>query len=151
MSITSRYITRRAVFVGGLASVASLGAVSVMDTSAQAAPKHMSAEERRDFHLSEFKRACEELDPMIRHWTDMSRTDACGGGTVSFRISGQYEGDGTYESGHGDVFGRRGRWQVTLRVNDLIDGERTFTVECPGERMVLVEQRLETFIGRKLD
>jgi len=110
----------------------------------------IDAVERRAFHLAEYKRASEELDPMIRNWTDFNATDTCGGGSVAFRITGQYIGDGIYEGGAESFSGKRIQYRVDLRPGELIDGERTFRVSCPGDRMILTEGRLETFIGCKL-
>jgi hypothetical protein len=109
----------------------------------------MTAEERRDYHLAEFKKACEELDPMIGHWSRFYDDQDDGRMSLhAFRVTGRYEGDGIYESGKPNLFGKRGTWSVALRP-DTIDGYRCFEVKCPGERVVLTEPALQTFIGRK--
>ncbi len=109
----------------------------------------MSADQRRDHHLAEFKRACEELDPMIGSWSAWIDDDDLSQRLVAHRVTGRYEGDGIYESGRVNARGNRGEWTVSL-TPDQIDGYRTFLVACPGERMRLTEPCLETFIGRKL-
>lgn len=144
-------LTRRALIAGAGTTVASAAlAIPYVSAVSSTPADTLTAEQRRDFHLAEYKRACEEVDPFIRSWTDMNHTDACGGGTISFRISGQYEGDGVYETGRDNVLGKRSKYQVALRPGLLIDGERTFDVSCPGDRMMLIESRLETFVGRRL-
>ncbi|GAB5429705.1 MAG: hypothetical protein Devi2KO_31640 [Devosia indica] len=142
-------MNRRSVLVGTLASLVIPPALA--GTLPQAMPQApMTAKERQAFHLAEYKRACEELDPMIGHWQDLDVTDSCGGGAMAYRVSGRYEGDGLYETGQANALGLRSRYQVILRPGDLIDGERAFSVTCPGDRMIMTETRLETFIGRRL-
>jgi len=110
----------------------------------------MTAEQRRDYHLAEFKKACEELDPMIGHWSELHRDEDDGRLSLhAFRVTGRYEGDGIYEDGRRNLFGKRGKWSVVLQA-DTIDGERCFEVRCPGDWMVLTEPALQTFIGRRL-
>jgi protein involved in temperature-dependent protein secretion len=112
----------------------------------------MAAEERRAHHLAEFKRASQEVDPSISYWLDIApaeSTAGCGGGTVACRRTGQYAGDGTYESGEETALGRKSRWQVELLLSPK-DGQRSFLVSCPGQRMFLTEDRLNAFIGRKV-
>lgn len=110
-------------------------------------------QDRKAFHLAEYKRACEELDPSIRWWTDIiappTVAAGCGAGTIAYRRTGQYEGDGRYEAGGENVFGGKSLWNVKL-LPSMKDGQRTFSVSCPGENMVLTEERLDTFIGKRL-
>jgi hypothetical protein len=110
----------------------------------------LAAKDRRAFHLAEFKRASEEMDPMIGHWSEW--TDDHNGNVelTAFKLTGRYEGDGIYECGRPNHLGNRARYEVALRPGDTIDGERTFRVSCPGDRLVLVESRLQTFIGRRI-
>jgi hypothetical protein len=144
---TQTVASRRSILKGlGFASVA--GGIPF---AAKAAAPALTAEQRRDFHLAEFKRACEELDPMIGHWSRLYHDDDDGRmSLVAFRVTGRYEGAGAYESGRANALGRRGKWSVAIQ-SGTIDGHRCFTVECPGERMTVTEPALETFIGRKLE
>ena len=129
----------------GLASMAS-----AIPFAAKAAPAAMTAEQRRDFHLAEFKRACEEIDPMIGHWSRVYDDQDAGRMSLhAFRVTGRYEGDGSYES-RPSALGRRGEWWVAIQ-SGTIDGHRCFTVSRPGERMTLTEPALQTFIGSKLE
>lgn len=112
--------------------------------------REVSAQERYDYHLAEFKRAAEELDPMIGRWRLM-QPDGPGEPIrlYAHRVTGRYEGDGIYESGKETALGDRVLYRVEL-TNDIIDGKRTFMVSCPGERCRLLEHVLETTIGKRL-
>lgn len=141
-------LTRRQS-LGFLAAVgaasASTVAVSTVTTTAQ---------ERFNHHLAELKKAAEELDPMIGSWHVSPIEDDgqhCAVLITAFRISGRYEGDGVYEGGEEQWNGNRIKYRVTLLPSRL-DGERVFEVKTlsGGDRLQLVESRLETYIGRKL-
>ncbi|MEO6013510.1 MAG: hypothetical protein ABIQ30_08010 [Devosia sp.] len=140
--------SRRSILKGlGLAGMAGM-----IPFAAKAEAPALTAEQRRDFHMAEFKKACEELDPMIGHWSRFYADDDDGRITLhAFKLTGRYEGDGIYESGKVNALGNRGRWSVKLRAGLVIDDHRCFAVSCPGERMTLTEPALETFIGRKLE
>lgn len=112
--------------------------------------REKTAKERFDYHLAEFKRAAEELDPMIGNW-HLATPEVAGEPMCLYanRITGRYVGDGIYESGQEIVRGFRNKWEVRL-TDVVIDGSRTFMVECPGERMRLLEHVLETYIGKRI-
>lgn len=138
---------KRRDFFKSLPSAAFLPAALVATPSVA---RDFSAKARYDYHLAEFKRAAEELDPMIGHWSLMP-PDWPGEPIrlYAHRVTGRYEGDGLYESGQENVWGRRGQREVRL-TDVMIDGQRTFMVECPGERMRLLEHVLETRIGKRI-
>lgn len=110
-----------------------------------------SAEERFAYHLAEFQKAAQELDPMIENWGIVQPRDYGTRGIqiVSHRRTGEYLGDGIYEYAEPSVTGVVSEYEVRLRP-DLLDGERAFDVTNPMERRVLTETRLRTFIGRKI-
>ncbi|MBN9345609.1 MAG: hypothetical protein J0I48_05300 [Devosia sp.] len=144
--VSRRTILQALPFLG-----ASVAAPAIADDLAkwQADPETMTVEQRRDHHLAEFKRACEEIDPNIRDWSFSRDEDRGTLALIAFVRTGRYEGDGLYESGTENIWGKRGQWHVKLRPGK-IDGHRSFTVQCPGEWQVLTEPRLDTFIGRRL-
>ena len=144
---------RRTILKGGLVFAATAHTAVASSERTHGDPKS-SAKERFDFHLSELKRAAEELDPKIGHWTicDFNQDSAGGCSLIvsAFRVTGRYEGDGMYEAGKQTWNGDRVEWRVKL-LSGRVDGERMFDVSCPGEkRMHLIESRLNTFIGRRL-
>ena len=151
--MTSPTLTRRALIAGAGTAVASAALVVPYVAASRAGESPsaaaMTTEGRKAYHLAEYKRACEELDPMIGHWSVWTDEDTGNQHVCAFHLTGRYEGDGIYESGKENVFGNRGLWSVTIQPT-LIDGQRTFSVSCPGERLLLIESRLETFIGRRL-
>jgi hypothetical protein len=110
-----------------------------------------SAEERFAYHLAEFQKAAEELDPNIRRWNLVYPEDGetRGISIVSRRWTGEYLGDGIYEYAEPSVTGVRCKYEVRLRP-DLFDGERAFDVGNTMERRVLTETALRTFVGRKI-
>ncbi|WP_417585069.1 hypothetical protein [Pelagibacterium sp.] len=112
--------------------------------------REVSAQERYDYHLAEFKRAAEELDPMIAHW-NLMQPDGLGEPIriYAHRVTGRYEGDGIYESGKETALGGRIHYRVEL-ANDIIDGKRTFMVSAGMDRRWLLENVLETTIGRRI-
>lgn len=141
-------LTRRQS-LGFLAAVgtASAGTVAVSAVTT-------TAQERFDYHLAELKKAAEELDPLIGSWhvAPMERDgQRCAVIITAFRVTGRYEGDGIYEGGEELWNGRRIKYRVTLLPHRL-DGERLFKVTTlsGGDRLQLLESRLETFIGRRL-
>jgi hypothetical protein len=139
-----RNITRRAAMFGAAVSSAALAIPAVA-----AVKPTMTAEQRRAYHLAEFKRACEEIDPMIGSWPDgWDRRDK-NYGLYAHRVTGRYAGDGIYESGRVDALGERGPLTVTL-TPERIDDERTFFVTRAGRRTRMTETLLENSIGRKL-
>ncbi|WP_127143174.1 hypothetical protein [Pelagibacterium montanilacus] len=115
-----------------------------------AADEVMTAYERLKYHLAEFKRAAEELDPMLVRWR-LNLPERPGDPMllVGNRVTGRYEGDGIYESGHETALGARIHYRVEL-TNEVIDGYRTFIVSCPGERSRRLEHVLETTIGKRI-
>lgn len=136
-------ITRRSFFRGmPLAAMAAS-----LPMLANTGP--VTAEDRRAFHLAEFKRACEDLDPKIGSWAVWDDDDDGSTRVAAYRVTGRYDGDGVYETGTPNALGNRGRLHVTLRA-EAIDGHRAFLVTCPGDRRVLTEPTLNTTIGRKL-
>ena len=143
-------LTRR-LFLGKSAAAGVVGAAIVVPAVAEAKAE-MTAKERFDYHLAEFKKAAEELDPSIGKWNLRQTADPELGCCVlisAHRITGRYEGDGTYQSGTPNVFGNYGKWRVQLR-DEKIDGFRTFSVCNDMDRMVLTEPALNTTIGRRL-
>ncbi len=112
----------------------------------------MTAHERYDYHLAEMKKAAEEIDPMIGGWHDTGLEvdeQRCALVITAHRLTGRYEGDGRYEGGRPQWNGVRCKYNVKLmdyRIND----ERVFQVSTPMERMLLLESRFTTFIGRKV-
>ncbi len=127
-------------------SVISATAVAGAPALVAAATK-MTARERYDYHLVELQKAAEELDPMIGYW-HVTELDAdarhCALVISAHRLTGRYNGDGRYEAaGSGLIY------RVEL-MDFRIDDERVFRVSTPMERMLLIEPRLETFIGRKV-
>lgn len=142
---------RRRSFLGGMAIMA-VPSAAVAATVAISDSEPMTVQQRFDFHLAEFKKAAEELDPRIGDWLVRDHTSASEGCSIlvsAFRTTGWYEGDGCYEGGKPNWNGSRTRYSVRL-LSDRIDGERLFEVTCPGEKMQLIETRLNTFIGRRL-
>ncbi|MCA0343865.1 MAG: hypothetical protein LCH99_29570 [Proteobacteria bacterium] len=114
--------------------------------------RRLSAQERFDYHLAELKKAAEELDPQIGYWSaDRGTAEGLSLSVVitAFRVTGRYDGDGVYEGGTEGWSGKRGTYQVRLR-DSLLDGERTFNVSTPMDRMTLKESRLRTYIGRRI-
>lgn len=114
--------------------------------------RRLSAQERFDHHLAELKKAAEELDPQIGYWQAKACPDGdftCSVIITAFRVTGRYDGDGVYEGGTEGWSGKRGTYQVRLR-DSLLDGERTFNVSTPMDRMTLKESRLRTYIGRRI-
>lgn len=116
--------------------------------------RRQTAKERYAYHLAELKKAAEEMDPRIGFWRVSPLDDDDGHCAVlisAFRVSGRYEGDGIYEGAEELWNGRRIKYRVTL-LSDRIDGERLFEVKTlsGGDRLQLIESRLETYIGRKL-
>ncbi|MFK4770139.1 hypothetical protein [Rhizobium sp. ZW T2_16] len=143
-------VSRRG-FLGGVAITAIPSAAIAIEVGATH-DQPMTAQERFDFHLSELKRAAEELDPRIGDWLVRDHTSAGEGCSIlisAFRTTGWYEGDGLYEAGKKNWNGSKTEYKVRL-LADQIDGERLFEVTCPGERMQLIETRLNTFIGRRI-
>jgi hypothetical protein len=138
-------------FLGGVAITAiPSAAVAIEVGRPQDVP--MSAQERFDFHLAAVKKAAEELDPMIGHWNQNGTPGdeaRCVFILSAHRRTGQYEGDGKYERGTLNWNGGTTIYQVKL-LSDRIDDERLFEVTCPGEKMQMIESRLNTFIGRRL-
>lgn len=60
----------------------------------------LPARQRRDYHLAQFKRAAEEVDPAIADWQvtlDESGRNDCPILISAYRFTGSYDGDGTYE------------------------------------------------------
>ena len=146
-------VSRRG-FLGGVAITAIPSAAVAIEA---AKPHHepMTAQQRFDFHLAEFKRAAEELDPMIGDWLQKGQPGDEGGCVIllsAFRRTGQYDGDGLYERGNPCL---PSPYQVRL-IDGRIDDERMFEVTRldemtrQTERMQLTESRLNTFIGRRL-
>lgn len=117
-----------------------------------AAATPTTAQERYDFHLAEFRKAAEELDPEIGYWHQSGKPgdeSPCILVLNAFRRTGRYEGDGSYEAGKDNWNGSKTIYKVRL-LDASIDGERLFDVTCPGSRMQLIESRLNTFIGRRI-
>ncbi len=133
--------------------IKGLPAAALLPTALVATPSaahELSAKERYDYHLAEFQRAAEELDPMIGRW-NLMQPDGPGEPIrlYAHRVTGRYEGDGIYESGQETALGGRIHYRVEL-TNDIIDGKRTFMVSCSGEHSRVLEHVLETRIGRRL-
>lgn len=98
-----------------------LGGATALPVAAISAQPSLTAQERRDYHLAEYQRACEELDPMLDRW---SVTDGVKSHVVTgIRVSGRYVGDGFYEC-RTDA-GTRCINYVEL-TPEKIDGHRTF-------------------------
>lgn len=140
-------------FLGGVAITAIPSAAIAVEVG-KPCDVHMTAQERFDFHLAEFKRAAEELDPMIGDWLRKGQPGDEGGCVIflsAFRRTGQYDGDGLYERGNPCL---PSPYQVRL-IDGRIDGERMFEVTRldemtrQTERMQMTESRLNTFIGRR--
>ncbi|MCO5083888.1 MAG: twin-arginine translocation signal domain-containing protein [Rhizobiaceae bacterium] len=143
-------ISRRQ-FLRNTAAVSAAAVTAVAPTVADATAQ-MTAEERFDFHLAEFKKAAEELDPRIGSWCVARLADAdlrCSLAISAHRVTGRYEGDGKYESGALSALGRPTIYDVAL-LADRVDGHRMFSVRTSMDRMVLAEPRLNTFIGRRV-
>ncbi|MCD2183309.1 hypothetical protein [Rhizobium sp. GN54] len=139
-------ITRRqslGLFAGATIPPTAAVAVAAVTTSPQ---------ERFEYHLAELKKAAEELDPMIETWFVDRPHDDDDNRSVAItarRRTGQYEGDGVYESGRPSATGVWSRYEVRLRA-DIIDGQRTFDLKSAMDRRVQTETCLRTFIGRKI-
>lgn len=134
-------------------SLGLLAGATIPPTAAVAvAAVTTSAEERLAYHLAEFQKAAQELDPAIDTW-GIVRPDGDGSRRgikiVSYRRTGEYLGDGIYEYAEPSLTGVVSSYEVRLRP-DLFDGERAFDVANAMERRVLTETRLRTFIGRKI-
>lgn len=137
-------LTRRTVFAG-------LAGLTV--SAAPPAIAEMTALARRDFHLAEFKRAAQELDPAIEHWHVVMAEDenrGCSLVVTAFRRTGRYMGDGVYEgSSPSAVSGKPTLYRVRL-LDRRIDGQRAFDVRTDMDRMTLPESRFNTWIGKKV-
>ncbi len=146
MSITRRLFLRNAAAVG--AAGATIAAPSTVEAAAP-----LTAKERYAYHLAEFKKAAEEIDPAIGSWRVMDpNLDSEGGCSLivtASRVTGRYQGDGLYEAGCEKPLGGYVRYQVRL-LKTRIDGERSFEVRTSMDRMVLSEPRLNTFIRQKV-
>lgn len=144
MNVTRRLFLRHTAAVGAVgATIAAPAVAEVIKT-----PR-----ERMDAAIAELKAAAKEVDPRIERW-DVARPDgddmALAILITAHRRTGEYEGDGTYESGRPNIFGNRDRWRVRL-LGLSPDGQRSFEVRNNMDRMVLPEPRLNTFIGKKIE
>jgi hypothetical protein len=141
--------------LGGIAAVSTASAVaggSVALVTSVEATAPMSAAERFQFHLEGLKAAAVELDPRIGSWNILRSEDddlSCVLAISAHRVTGGYEGDGTYESGCPNIWGNRGTYAVAL-LPERIDGHRMFSVRNEMDRLMLAEPRLNTFIGRRV-
>ena len=145
MSITRRLFLRNTAAAGAVGAVVAVPAVAE-------AKAELSAKERFDHHLAEFKKAAEELDPRIGSWNVYHSQDEdlnCPIVVSAHRVTGRYEGDGKYEAGSLSALGRPVIYDVTL-LDYRTDGQRMFSVRTEMDRMVLAEPRLNTFIGRRV-
>ncbi|MBB3385518.1 MULTISPECIES: hypothetical protein [unclassified Rhizobium] len=144
-------LSRRQSFGFLAGSILSTTAVAGAPTLVAAATK-MTARERYAYHLAEMKKAAEDIDPMIGHWhiTGLDPDEQrCALVITAHRLTGRYEGDGRYEGASPSWNGTHQRYDVKL-MDCRIDDERVFHVSTPMERMLLIEPRFNTFIGRKL-
>lgn len=117
---------------------------------ANAPEPEMTAEERREFHLAEYKRACEELDPTIDRWSEVER-----GAEVkltAYKVTGRYVGDGFYDCRQPS--GCRVVNLVQLMPKTKVDGHRAFQLTpWPGlgtPTAILDERALQSTIGKFL-
>jgi len=146
-------ITRR-LFLRSVPPSLVLAGSSIAAPIAADAAEPMTAEERYRYHLDEFKRAAEELDPRIGSWNAAKAADDdlnCAIAITAFRVTGRYAGDGLYEGGSQNWNGTRTKYSVRL-LDYRTNGKRMFEV-CTlsqSDRMVLAEPRLNTFIGKKM-
>ncbi|TIQ67024.1 MAG: hypothetical protein E5X41_06040 [Mesorhizobium sp.] len=145
-------LSRRSI-LGGLA-IASVGGVAAKDVPQQNIPvasaqRAMTAHERYEHHLAELKKAAEEIDPRIALWDGFSNLGDEDEDDIVMMISahlrkGRYEGDGDYETQHGEVY------RVRL-LDQLQEGRRMFAyIGHRGPEHVIREDRLEAFIVRKV-
>ena len=117
-------LNRRSALVGAVSSLfIPPGLASTLVEKVPAADI-MSAEQRRAFHLAEYQRVSEELDPMIVSW---SESDQGGRLTLTaIRISGRYVGDGFYECWA--PFRANKVVHLVRLLPDRIDGHQTFSL-----------------------
>lgn len=145
MNITRRLFLRHSAAAGAVGATIAIPAVAE-------AKAELSAKERFDHHLAEFRKAAEELDPRIGSWNvyrSQNEDLNCPIVVSAHRVTGRYEGDGKYESGSLSALGRPILYDVAL-LDYRTDGQRMFSVRTPMDRMVLAEPRLNTFIGRRV-
>lgn len=152
-------MNRRTVLKGGIVLAAAAHTpLAIAETSAVAAVtvddflSKATASERYEYHLAELKRAAEEIDPAIGSWHIVKGDDpelGCGLIITAHRVTGRYEGDGTYEAGSANWNGNRTKYRVKL-LDYRIDGHRMFKVDTSMDSLVLAEPRFNTFIGRRL-
>lgn len=112
----------------------------------------VTARARFEHHLAEMKKAAEELDPCIGAWHVALADDGdagCGLAISAYRVSGRYQGDGTYEASRERALGGRTQYEVRL-LDEHSGGDRVFLVSNSMDRMKLPEPRFNTFIGRKI-
>lgn len=139
-------MNRRDILCGAAAFSIGVPVVAVADQP------EMTAQERFDHHLAELKKVAKELDPRIGAWQVARAEDddlGCVVCITAFRVTGRYEGDGTYERGRERVTGGRTKYEVRLLDHEK-DGHRVFSVRTPMDRMELPEPSFNTFIGRKI-
>lgn len=144
MSLSRRNFLASIPLIGASAATPALASDLGQWTADPESP--MTAEQRRDYHLAEYQRACEELDPDIDRWSIVDRGQIVM--VTAHRVSGRYSGDGYYDVRTGNGF-----WAVDyVQLSpDRIDGERTFLLtRWPGvgkHYCRVTESRLKEIIG----
>lgn len=157
-SFMNQIINRRTMFAAAPAAagvaglvVAGVGGGEVSAAAAAGEPQQ-TARERYAHHLAELKKAAEEINPRIAHWSGFDflanedKQDGCGVLIAAHLRRGRYEGDGLYTAGYGSS---------TFRVRLLADrakedGKRWFVYRDKGRDHVMREDELEAFVVRKV-